>query len=496
MLAFSAPSPIRDGPNPLDPPAMLRLPLAVAASTALLSTAAAAQADYEWDRPGWQLLPQNEDWSGVDAMDPEQRDWSDDLKWMALDDGGDWRLSIGGRARLRVEGWSNFGLTETGNPRTDDVFQLGRALAHADLQHSSGFRTFVQLKSALAWDRELPGFTRGNDEDQFDLHQGFVEHTVAFGGGDDVRLRVGRQAIEFGNMRLVGAIPWSNAMRSWDGAFATFPVGDWTFDLFWAELVTIDANEFNDSDDDALFGLYTQRPFDGDTLDLYLLGTERDDRVFNGTAGDEKRYTVGARYSRPPVPGQGYFDAELAIQRGDVETATGDEDIEAWMFGGELGMQLEGENAPRIRMMLEIGSGDSRAGGTAGTFDPLFARGHRYLGYQDLFSRRNLIDLAFGGVWSVGEDLSLLATAHQFLRANEGDTIYDLGGAPIAGTSGDLTGGSSDVGQEIDLVLTKAVNRHTRWQAGYSHFFGGSVFEDAGLDEDSDFLFFQVSFAF
>ncbi|QDU69196.1 alginate export family protein [Engelhardtia mirabilis] len=459
--------------------------------SALIGLAPAVSAQGEWTRPKYQLNPQNEDWSGIETLPAEQRDWADRLKWMALDDAGDWRLTVGGRARGRIEGWSNFGQTENGSPRSDDIFELLRLRAHGDLQHSSGFRAYVELKSALAWDRQLPGGTRSIDEDQLDVHQGFLEQGFDVGQERPLTLRVGRQALAFGRQRLVSPLPWANVLRTWDGASARVPLGDWNVDAFWTEFVVVDDDAFNEAGDDQLFGLYGTRGLDGKVLDLYLLGTQRDGRTFNGTTGNEDRYTLGARYARPAAKGETDFELEFAVQEGDIDS----QDIHAWMVGGEFGVSFVGDGAPRLNALIEIGSGDSSAGGSVGTFDTPYPLGHAYYGIADTLGRQNAIDIGLGGTWPVGERTTLAVTAHQFLRTNDGDAIYNAGGAPIAGTAGGGSG-SSDIGQELDLVLTSRIDRHTTWQAGYSHFWTGSVLDDVGLDADTDFVYLQLSYAF
>ena len=73
------------------------------------------------------------------------------------DDGSSW-MTVGGHARIRVESWSNFAF---GGPAEDnDTFVLFRALLHADAHISDDVRVFVQGKSALSTERELPGGRR------------------------------------------------------------------------------------------------------------------------------------------------------------------------------------------------------------------------------------------------------------------------------------------------------------------------------------------------
>lgn len=103
------------------------------------------------ERPRPSLLPQEEDWSVLGLV--EDRERYDDWKHIALDGAGDWRLTVGLSARVRGEGWSAFNFGQS--TAADDVYYPWRILPHADLKHASGVRAFIQLKSALTWDRDL-----------------------------------------------------------------------------------------------------------------------------------------------------------------------------------------------------------------------------------------------------------------------------------------------------------------------------------------------------
>ena len=88
----------------------------------LTPAAAAAQ-------PVYTPVRYNEDY--LYLREPAKRtDFLDPLKYIPLNDAGDWYLSLGGSARYRYELFNNnnFGA----GPQDDDGFHLLRLLAHAD----------------------------------------------------------------------------------------------------------------------------------------------------------------------------------------------------------------------------------------------------------------------------------------------------------------------------------------------------------------------------
>lgn len=81
-----------------------------------------------------------------------------------------------------------------------------------------------------------------------------------------------------------------------------------------------------------------------------------------------------------------------------------------------------------------------------------------------------------------------------FWLAESRDALYNAGGTPYRR---DWTGGSSSyVGSEIDVLVKWAVDRHSAFMAGYSHFFRGGFIEDTGPHSDIDFVFVQYQFTF
>lgn len=468
---------------------MLALQAGRAAAYALvflvpLGTAAAqgrAVGTDDSSRPPYSFLRQNEDWSGFDGP---RLHWSDELKNIRTTPFE--RVTFGGSLRARYEHFTGFDFGPPAPADDTDGYLVTRAFVHADLALDDDQRLFVEIKSAQATDRSLPGGRRANDVDTLDVQQLFYE--VDWDGGDGrFELRLGRQMLSFGAQRLVSPRPWSNTLRTWDGGALTFRNDDLEVTGFYTQFVPVmkfDLNEANPQN--ALWGLYATRAPKGDVLgtDLYLLGSERDPRTVNGTTGEDQRLTTGLRLFGD-LGGGFDLDLETAMQKGEV----GDADVDASMLAAQLGYR-DGAAAPRLFVGLDVATGDDANGGDVETFDPLFPRGHYYLGQADAIGRSNVVALSVGAEKRFDERWSGRAALYGFRLADDDDALYDAGGRPI------IAGGSAvsnDVGYELDLRATYRVDAYTSFEAGFSHFVGGDALEQAGRDEDLTFFFLEAS---
>jgi hypothetical protein len=447
----------------------------------------------EIQRPKYSFLRSSEDWSVLKDVPRDQlTDFWDPIKYVPLNEDGSIWASFGGSARLRLESWWDFAW---GTPSdADDTFLLWRALVHGDFHFGENVRAFVQGKSALSTDRDLPGGRRTLDVDTLALEAAFVDLKLSFDEDVSLVLRPGRQAILLGKQRLVSPLAWSNTLRRWDGVSAILDWGQWNLTGFWAQFVPVKKYEFNDPDSqNQLFGVYATGPLadTGIGMDVYFLGLDKDDSVtFNGTTGTEERYTLGGRLFGRIGDTALDYDFEGAYQFGEV----GSGDVDAFMIGSQLGYRV-GElwSAPRFFVGFDYGSGDRSPGGDVETFNQLFPLGHAYLGYIDAIGRQNIVDFNLGVTGNPFPKATVGIAGHFFWRADSDDAVYNAGG--VAVRAGGL-GSDSEVGQEIDLTLKYRFDRHLAGLLGYSHFFAGDFIEESGSSDDIDFLYVQLEYTF
>jgi hypothetical protein len=171
--------------------------------------------------PAYTPVRWNEDY--LYLRDPARRtDWLDPLKYIALDDVGDWYLSLGAQARYRYEWFNNanFGA----GPQDDKGFHLLRVLGHLDAHFGPNVRAFVQVITAQATGRE-GGERPFIDENDFDFHQAFVDVNVPLAEQTSLLLRGGRQNLLYGAQRLISPLDWTNTRRTFDGGRTSQRIG-------------------------------------------------------------------------------------------------------------------------------------------------------------------------------------------------------------------------------------------------------------------------------
>jgi len=442
-------------------------------------------------RPAYRFIRHEEDWSEFGrrlTQNHGEPHWADGLKNVQTSPYV--RLTFGGSAQARFESWSGFDFGPPPPADDSDTFFLTRVRAHAEARIQDSQRLFLELKTAQATDRSLPGGRRGVDLDTFAIQELFYEVEFDLDESNAFTFRAGRQMFAFGAQRLVSPLPWGNALRTWDGLALDWTNGTVDATGFYAQFVPTDKTDFNEKDpQNAIWGLYTTLKPTDDRLgvDVYLLGTERDPRTVNGSTGKDRRITTGLRLFGDL--GRGFdLNAEAAGQTGDF----GDADVEASMFAAQLGYRPDG-GPTRYFVGFDAASGDDEAGGDVNTFDPLFPLGHAYLGMADAVGRSNVIAGSLGLDHRFDAHWSGHASLHGFRLADDDDALYDAGSRPI------IAGGaatSNSVGVELDLRARYTLDSRTSFEAGFAHLIAGDALSDAGRDEDLTFFYFQASTRF
>lgn len=442
----------------------------------------------------------NEDYTYL--RDPaRRRDLFDPIKYIPLNDEGDWYLSLGGQARYRYELFNNnnFGA----GPQDDTGFHLTRVMAHADLHVGKNLRGFFQLKSAMEDGRA--GGPRPPDADEFDIEQAFVDLKLPVGESASVTLRGGRQNLVYGVHRLIGPLDWTNARRTFEGGKVIVSLSrTHSLDLFWVRPVLIDKEEPNDGDSDTSFsGAYDTLSLpklwgekSKSQLELYALALNRQNASFPGAGiGDEDRYTVGVRFSSAPKPFD--IDVEADYQFGKFDSG----DISAWSLAVEGGYTFEAlPLSPRAYLGLDIASGDDDpADEDLQTFNQLFPTGHPFFGYIDVIGRQNIIDVHPGAELTIlkearhAKKVALRCDYHLFWRQSDEDAVYNAGGGVLRA---DLGSDETYIGSELDLLLNWQIDRHAAVYFGYSHFFAGDFIDDTGPAADIDFVYAALTYTF
>ncbi|MEE9355797.1 MAG: alginate export family protein [Methylococcaceae bacterium] len=445
------------------------------------------------DAPKFKNMRFNENWSNYHAVQSDGlKGFYQSLKHLNLSDNGKIWISFGGQSRLRYEYFDGFGFGASAN--NSDHYLYSRFRLHTDLHIDDWARVYVEGISSHSSNRDLPGGQRAIDIQDVDLLNAFIEFKAKLDCCLGLRLRVGRQELGFGRQRLISPLNWLNTRNSWDGVRAIVNWNDWEVSGFWTRPIKKQKYEVDAADNDReLFGIYSKGKvnFLPGKIETYFLGTPRKSRTYNGTTGNENRYTIGGRQWANIGTSDVYYEVEGAYQFGRI----GNDSIDAFTTTAVLGIK-PAEWPMDLDMWLgfDYGSGDENAGGNVNTFDPLFATGFGHYGHALTLNRFNTIDARLGMKFNPGLGLKAKVEWHNFWRAQKNDAVYNIPGGVI------VPGNASDdryIGSEIDLVVKKPVGRHHMLMVGYSHIFAGSLI-NSGIPsaEDIDYAYALWQFTF
>lgn len=407
---------------------------------------------------------------------------------------GNAKLDIGGSLRFRFEYQNNFNIKKYGQD-TIDGFLLERLRLNFKLAKSKDLFAFVQLQDAHVWDSDFDedDFAKGAPyENPLDLRQAFIEWQHI--GGSQFGLKLGRQAIFYGDNRIWGPANWGNVGRyAWDAAKLLYDGEAVSLDAIFAQRVRYDPHEFDDSHFDYdVYGIYASvknLPF---TTDLFYVHKLDDHGTTLGEMGmgDLKSHTVGTH-----VAGKfwGNFDhgGTLAYQFGNW----GKDDIEALGLNARVGYSFDRRWSPRIGAEYTYASGDSNpTDGDHETFDGVFGSPAKYYGRMNLFYWMNLQDYMLTLSLKPSRKLKASLDWHLFQLAEAKDAWYYCNGKP---QRKDPTGSSGrDLGQELDLILQYALSQDCQLMGGYGLFRPGDFVEDTGASGNAHWAFLQMMYSF
>jgi hypothetical protein len=394
----------------------------------------------------------------------------------ADDEGFTWHVS----ARLRYEDRKNF-LFGAAGAANDDNFYLPQVRFGLTIPVER-LEAFLEGQSAHALGSEAISVnaTPNAFEDRFDLHQAYIEH-----GG----VRVGRQKLNYGAQRLVGALEWTNTARTFDGARIRLNHASGTLDLFAAKPVAVQPHKLNDWQRSAnrhfaseLYGAYyiNNRILPSGKAEAYYL-------VRNSDRFDDTVHTAGVLLQGKA--GSTEWNLEGAYQFGRFNGMT----HRAYALHG--GVSFGAGARASFGAEFNLASGDNGADdSTHETFDNLYPTNHAHYGQMDLFAWMNMMNAAFMGRYQLCDRLALEAEYHWFwLMESETDAWYNASGAVIRTGA---AGAGRFVGSELDVrAILRGSNTQT-FSIGYSRFFPGSFVDDTGPSKDADFFYVMSQWRF
>jgi hypothetical protein len=380
-------------------------------------------------------------------------------------------LRFSGQVRSRVEGYTGGGF----NSANEDAYMLTRVWLNMRIQPTAWLRFSFQGEDSHApWKHANPPGPPFRDT--MDLRMAYVE----FGDMEKkpVGFRFGRQELEFGEGRLVGALPWANTARTFDGFHASYLGKGFRLDGFAARVVRVLPNDFNDSiPGNNFYGLYTsfKTLVPRATFEPYFFWRRQSGlHTELGAPGTMNFGTYGLRWVGK-LPGGFDYNTDIAGQHGSL----GSESIGAWANHWLLGYTVsKARFTPRIFAEYNHASGDKNpTDNKKGTFDQLYPTGHDKYGLTDQVGWENMHQVRSGVEFKLTPKWMATGRYNAYWLADPHDALYNGGGGVIARVPAGDAG--RFVGHGLDFISAYTFNPRLSLSGGIGHIFPGTFLKNA-----------------
>ena len=387
-------------------------------------------------------------------------------------------VDVGGQYRARLMNELNHrGLGLTG---VSDDFLLHRTRLYANAEIGPCFRAFAEYIDAESNYEDAP--SRPIEVNRSDVLNLFGDVRLYGGPAGPVWARLGRQEMLYGAQRLISPLDWANTRRTFEGYNVFWKGRKWAVDGFYTRPVLPDPTHFDSADYDREFsGIWaTRKGCPHHAVDLFYL-------VYNNGDVGFKYDTLGGRWSGEH--GNWTCEFEAAVQFGTNDDAS-DHSAGFWVAG--LGHKFPDMPwKPAVWVYYDWASGTNDRGASHG-YDHLFPLAHKYLGYMDLFGRRNIETPNVQVSFKPRDKIQVLFWYYYFFLENRNDTPYSV---LMTAYNPANAPASAELGHEIDFTVTYEIAPRASLLFGYSHFFAGQYYQlTPGVAHRGDADFFYTQF--
>lgn len=404
-------------------------------------------------------------------------------------------LKMGAESRYRFEYRDDFNLAD--QSYEDDAVNLFRNRLSADLkikplESVRTYHFFAEGQSAQSFAQN--GLNKTNQYvNQLDLRQLFVKIDKLF-YEIPLTVKAGRQELSYGDERFVGPLNWSNTSRVFDAVKLVYSPRTWLqLDTFFSQVVRNEATRVDKTvHDDNFYGFYAAyNKIKDHVIDSFLfIRNKQDESLVSeraGKKGDLREYTLGNRFKGKR--GAVDYGTEYALQFG----RRAHDEIEAWAFHQELGYTFLAEwGTPRLYAEYNHASGDRNpTDGVVSTFDNLFPTNHSKYGAIDFLSLKNMNDVMLGTSVKPHAKVKLASEFHWFFLDAKESPWFNASGGTFRSANPNA---DTQLGEELDLTASYAINQYLTALVGYSHFFAGPFAQDTGGNDDANFIYTQLMF--
>lgn len=400
---------------------------------------------------------------------------------------GDWQLAPTAEVRLRGEyrhdapdlgGTDLFGRESSRVRDAWTVLERSRIGLGAE---RGALRAQITLQDARALGSPEPNGTFNGSRGIGELapYEAFVEMRTS--GARPSFIRLGRQAIQWGEGRLIGMADFGPAGRSLDAARAHLSVSQFDFEALAAvlEIPHPLGAGFGDTSGSntsgvQLYGVtarYTLDPiFKVEAFGIARVarssGEDLDGSRFEVARATGERYTASLRVSGDRAGWE--YGAEGAYQAGKADSiAAGGRDISAWAAYAHVAKTLDAVlMTPTIRAAASYASGDN-GHGEYKQFDPLLADPQKFHGQMDLFAWSNMMDVA-GRVQVVPWTDTTLGAEYRFAQLAQARGEWVGSYMNVLGNQATAKTAEKGLGHEVDVSFAWRPWTPLELRAGWS----------------------------
>lgn len=397
-------------------------------------------------------------------------------------------VSIGGELRYQYERYEN---ENWGDVSAVDKYGylLQRTMLHMDLKFKKYLSLFAQVKSGIVFEKKTP--MGPLDRNDLDFHQAYIEGIPwQDSTGNKVLLRLGRFELLYGTGRLISVADMPNNRINFQGGLVKVKKKSSEIEAFIVRPIQNKEFIFDDAIDSNawLWGAYSKHNLKSNKgVDIYYLGADRKDAMFESGINDQTRHTIGLKYYSTY---RLYFnyDIELAYQFG----VFGSRPVSAYYFSAELSYALKKTKyKPTFSLGNNIISGNRNKSKYMGTFDALYPR--PYFGQAAPIGPSNLIDIHPGFRIYPRKRFYVSFEIDCMWRYSSDDALY----TPSVDVSRPvLTSNSKYIGTQYIVEANYQINKYFSFFLNYNVFPAAKFIQETGADKILSFFLTRISFKF
>ena len=334
-------------------------------------------------------------------------------------------------------------------------------------------KVFLQVQDSRTWGAETSTTSTGTEDEAIDVAQAYVDFANV--ANKPISLRIGRQAMAYGEHRLIGSLEWTNNARRFDAIKLMYKHSAVDIDVWTAKVMDAGADWGNDVNFNGIYASLKNVP-QVSNLDLYLLH-----KVDGGV--DSNFYTLGGRVKGAVSNINVDYNAEIAIQSGDANS-TDSQDANA--FAVRVGYTLPNMlGGLRVGVEYDAATGDDTTTTDVEAFDNLYPTNHYLYGFTDGVNWTNMNAIALTASFKPKDKVSLGVEYWSYTLDQE-------------------VAGEDDNGTEINVKLNHEMSKNINCEAAYVIRDAGSAAGTASYggygtipaDESSTFGYFMINVKF